>query len=386
MIDVNKEELVQLCKKIISIPSETGNEGQLVEFIASQMNNWGFDNVEVDKYGSIVGMIRGTCGGKSVLLDAHLDTVGVSDIDKWKQSPFSPWVQDGKIYGRGAADMKGSLAAMIMAGKYLVEKRPVGDIYIVGTVAEEPAEGISLIPVLEKYLPTYVVIGEATSLRINIGQRGRGEVTIETFGKSAHSSNPQSGQNAVYMMLDAVDKIKGMSPNEDKLLGKAIMELTDIVSSPYPGLSVIPNYCKATYDRRLLVGDSSETIIKEVSNWINSEESNKLKVSIAETDILTYKGERLQAPKFAPAWKTSLESSLVKDAIRAIQSVGIKPELGAYSFCTNGSGSAGIMSIPTIGFGPGNESEAHIANEWVEIDDLVQAARGYYSLGINLTM
>jgi putative selenium metabolism hydrolase len=383
-VNVNRDELLNLCKTLISIPSVTGQEKKLVDFIAVQMRNWGFDQVKIDKYGSIIGVIKGTGTGKSVLFDAHLDTVGVSDNSKWLSDPFKPYLKEGKLYGRGAADMKGALAAMLIAAKHLAQDKPLGDIYVVGTVAEEPAEGISLINVLQDIKPDHVIIGEATSLRINIGQRGRGEVLVEAFGKSAHSSNPHVGENAVYFMLDAVTKIKNMQLSSDKLLGDAIMELTDIISYPYPGFSVIPNYCKVTYDRRLLVGETPETVVKEISELINPENTAKFKVSIAQSDFTTYTGERLQSPKFAPAWKQDPDSLFVKKAEEALKDAGLKPVLGAYSFCTNGSGSAGLMYIPTIGFGPGNESEAHVDNEWIEFEQVVQAARGYWSLAKHL--
>lgn len=112
----------------------------------------------------------------------------------------------------------------------------------------------------------YVIIGEASELNLKIGQRGRAEIVVETFGKPAHSANPQAGINAVYKMAQLIDKIRTITPPTHPVLGHGILELTDIKSSPYPGASVVPDYCRATYDRRLLVGETKESVIAPLEN------------------------------------------------------------------------------------------------------------------------
>lgn len=128
-------------------------------------------------------------------------------------------------------------------------------------VHEECFEGIAARLVSERYKPDYVIIGEASELNLKIGQRGRAEIVVETFGKPAHSANPQAGINAVYKMAQLIDKIRTITPPTHPVLGHGILELTDIKSSPYPGASVVPDYCRATYDRRLLVGETKESVI-----------------------------------------------------------------------------------------------------------------------------
>ena len=98
---------------------------------------------------------------------------------------------------------------------------------------------------------------EASQLNLKIGQRGRAEIVVETFGKPCHSANPEKGINAVYKMEKVIEAIRGLVPTEHPVLGKGILELTDIKSAPYPGASVVPEYCRATYDRRLLVGETN---------------------------------------------------------------------------------------------------------------------------------
>ena len=146
--------------------------------------------------------------------------------------------------------MKGALAAMVLHSELAQNRAELsGEVYVSGTVHEEIAEGVSLGYILEEIKPDAVVIGEATKLKINIGQRGRGEIIIETTGKAAHSANPEVGVNAVYQMMKVIRAIGNLEMPEDELLGPAIMELTDTLSSPYPGASVVPENCRVTYDR-----------------------------------------------------------------------------------------------------------------------------------------
>ncbi|MFQ9614565.1 MAG: M20/M25/M40 family metallo-hydrolase, partial [Clostridium butyricum] len=170
-----KEELIKLCQDIIKIQSYSGNEGKLVEFLEKKMKECGFDDVIVDKYGSIIGKIKGKRPGNKVLFDAHIDTVPAEDSEKWSHDPFGAVIEDGRIYGRGTSDMKGSLSAMIIAAKYFAKdnnKDFPGEIYISGVVHEECFEGVASRNISEYVKPDYVIIGEASHLNLKIGQRG----------------------------------------------------------------------------------------------------------------------------------------------------------------------------------------------------------------------
>lgn len=381
------DALVELCKKMISTYSVTGSEKDIALLLCDQMKAAGFDEAWVDDQGNAIGKICGTGGGKTVLLDGHMDTVEVSDKDKWKHNPFSAEIDNSRIYGRGAADMKGALAAMIMAAGWLAkDKRPTGDVFVTGTAMEEIAEGCSLSHILGSINPDVVVIGEASMLNLNIGQRGRGEILVRTKGKPAHSSNPEVGVNAVYKMMKLVQGIQGIPVPRHELLGEGILELTDIISSPYPGASVVPELCSATFDRRLLMHDTKESILEPIRALIAElkKEDPKLDAEtvIAGMDMQFYTGFKTTHSKFAPAWCLDKEKNadLINCSLEALRAAGLKPEVSTYKFCTNGSASAGIHNISTIGFGPCAESQAHVVDEYIEIAQLEGAASGYYYL------
>jgi len=162
--------------------------------------------------------------------------------------------------------MKGSAAAMVYAAASLIpdKSRLAGTIHISTTVVEEIIEGVALGAVMARVLPDWVVIGESTDLNLNRGQRGRGEVELITVGRPAHSSNPQVGVNAAKKMFRLLAEIEKLPLPQSEFLGSAILELTDIMSLPYPGASVIPDRCKATLDRRLLVGETEEGVLAPI--------------------------------------------------------------------------------------------------------------------------
>lgn len=381
---VSPEPLIDLCRRLIAIPSVMQEERELAAFAAERMEALGFTDVHLDEFGNVIGRVAGRGGGgRRLLLDAHIDTIGVPEPDKWRTDPFGGEVRDGRIYGRGAADMKGAFAAMLMAGAMLAGDRGAlaGDLYVSGTVCEELVEGPALGHVLAEVNPDWVVIGESTGLNLAIGQRGRAELRLTAHGKPAHSSAPHLGVNAVEQMAVVMAELRGLQLAADPLLGQAILALTAIISSPYPGQSVLPDRCFATYDRRLLVGETPAGVLEEVRQAIAAAGKGlQARVDLAKADFLTYTGYHVERECFAPAWKTAPQDPLVQGALVGLRKAGLSPSLTAYAFCTNGSESAGRLGTPTIGFGPGSEAQAHTVDEYLELSQLTAAAAGYAGL------
>lgn len=381
-------EVVEICRKFIREPSLSGHEEGMAKLVRETMEALGYDEVKVDSFGNVVGCIRFGKPGKKILFEAHMDHVDVADPSKWTVDPYGAEVKDGKIYGRAATDMKGSLAAMIAAASYLKRdayKDLSGEILVAGSVHEECFEGVASQEIGETYKPDFVVIGEASSLNLKRGQRGRAEVVLETFGKPAHSSNPQEGLNAVKKMVKVLQAIEtGYVAPEQPVLGKGILELTDIISSPYPGASVVPEKCRVTFDRRLLVGETEETVldtIRKIIEKVQKEDPEvKAQVSIAVGKDKCYTGKVFEAKRFAPGWLFGEDHEFVQKSLVGLKSVGLSPKLSHYAFCTNGSYYAGIAGIPTIGFGPSREELAHVVDEYVEISQLQGATLGYYAI------
>jgi len=382
-----EEELIDFTRRLVQAQSLTGQEGEVAGLVQAQMRQMGYQ-VSVDDWGNVVGTLQGR-GQGSVLFDAHMDTVPVGR-EQWQQDPFGGALLGSRMYGRGTSDMKGALAAALYGiGLLAANADTLGTVHVSASVCEEPAEGPALVHVCERLRPGCVVIQEATQLRVNRGQRGRAEIHIETFGKPAHSSTPHLGVNAVLHMNQVIGAIAALPLPVDALLGPAILVLTDIKSNPYPGLSVVPYGCHVTYDRRLLVEDTPASALGQIQAILDrlarADPSFKGEARLAETPVTTYTGAHFVHKAFAPAWKYPEEHPVVAAAVGALRGIGQAADYGHYNFCTNGSGSAGVLGIPTIGYGPGREEEAHIADEYLALDQLIAAANGYQALARSLS-
>lgn len=375
-------DVIQLLQQMIRARSYSGEEQEVVEVIRQGMELLEFDKVETDRYGNIVGYFFGKQEGPIQLYDAHVDTVVVPNPDEWDHDPFGGDIVNGKLYGRGTSDMKGALAAMMVAASKYAKgnnREFKGTIAVAGIVHEECFEGVAARSMSALVQPDVVIIGEASSLNLKHGQRGRAEIVVETFGKPAHSANPQHGINAVYQMSEAIRKIKALEAPSQEHLGKGILALTDIKSSPYPGASVVPDYCKTTWDRRLLVNETKESVLKPIQDIIDTLDPSEgtLRVGYAKEEVACYTGETLGDERFFPGWYYDSDETFVRAPYEALLDAGFDCTLTHYDFCTNGSHYAGEAKIPTIGFGPSEEYLAHTINEYIEIEQLEEALKGY---------
>ena len=365
MSDTN---LIAFTQSLIRCPSPPGEESAVVDLILAEMRAVGFDAFWRDDVGNAVGVIMGAEPGLTLLLDSHCDTVGIAPGVPWQHDPFGGEIEDGFIYGRGAADMKGALAAMIHAAAGVERRRLRGRVLVTATVMEENLEGAALKAVMDATPPDFVVIGEATELRLVRGGRGRAEIHLETIGRPAHSSTPHLGRNAVLDMLPVIQAIAKLPLPVDPFLGPGVLALTDIISDPYPAYSVIPSRCRVTYDRRLLAGETEADVLSAMTG-LPGLEGIELRAAIAQGEHQTYTGAMLHGPKFLPAWLLDETDPFVQTALQGLRAAGLDPAFGAYRFCTNAAYSAGTAGVPTVGFGPGREADAHVIDERLAVEE-----------------
>lgn len=387
-----EEYLISFCQDLIRTPSLSGQEEQVAKLIQSTMLEQGFDEAIIDRYGSVLGCIHGSRPGKNILLDGHIDTVDISDRARWIHDPYGAEIEDGKLYGRGTSDMKCSVGAMILAAADFAQsckKDFAGNIYVSCTVHEECFEGVSPRNITALCKPDCVIVGEATSTTLKIGQRGRAEVVVMTIGKTCHSSNPDEGVNAVYLMTALIDEIRKLQVSQHPVLGKGILELTDIVSSPYPGASVVPGMCRATFDRRLLVGETEADVLEPIQEIIDDLTQRipnfQATVCLARGMEQCWTGDTIEAQRFFPAWLLPEDHWLVRAASEGLREAGIEAPISHYDFCTNGSHFCGEAGIPTVGFGPSLETLGHVIDEYIELEQLTKSYHGFMSILGKLT-
>ena len=399
-------KVVSFAQELIQIKSLSGREKPVGEKCIREAMNHNFDETYFDRMGNFIGkMVVGHGKGKKVVLTGHLDTVN-ADPAKWDEEtgPFSAAIKDRKLYGRGASDMKGAFATMLHSMHVLKGLDPAhygGEIYIVGTVVEELFEGVCFLEALKKIQPDFVIVGEASEGRLNIAQRGRAEILIHVFGRGAHASVGRTTVNPLEQVAFIIEAFHVWYRSEAvALLGKRNVVPTDIKIPPgggggidgRGGNSTVPNEVDLTYDVRTLPGDTQESIIQLIKGNMEPVLYHGKKlypeltdpiIQYASDECTTFTGVHLKQDKFAPAWKTEEDEEIVVRAKKGLATAGLPIQIGAYSFCTDGSAVVKYRELnpgancQIIGFGPSQESLAHTSNEYICLDEMQKAFKGY---------
>jgi len=374
--------LVDLCQRLVRVPSPSGQERAVADLVLAEMRSGGFDDALCDELGNVVGVRRSVRPGPTLLFDAHMDVVAATEPERWQRDPFSGALADGRVWGRGSTDTKGSLAAAIRAIADLAPDSWCGTLAVSASVGEEHIEGAALARVCDQLAPTLVVICEPTALQLGLGHRGRCTISVETQGRAAHSSRPELGDNAVYKMVEAIARIRALPLQRDDLLGPGVCELIDIRSSPWPGTSMVPPGCSARFDRRLVRGETRDSVLDELRRALSGLSGTS--VVLQTTHLACDSGTMIAAAAFHPAWALAASDRLVKRSQQAMQAAGLTAELYYAPFCTNGAMTAGVRGIPTLVLGAGDIAAAHVVDESVAVEQLTGAYVAYQVLAREL--
>lgn len=375
-----RDYAAELLSKLISIKSLSGEEEQIIRFLEKEFTRSGADEVWVDGFGNIIAKVgRGT---PAIAYDAHVDTVHAGREDLWEFDPFSGEIKGNKICGRGAADQKAGMAAMITALRILSGVKPdlPCTIYFVGSVLEEDCDGLcwQYIVKEEKLKPDVVILTEPTDGNINRGHRGRMEIEIVVDGVSCHGSAPERGENAIYKMapiISALEELNSRLPT-DSFLGKGSLAVSR-VSSSSPSLCAVADEAAAYIDRRLTNNESPSQAKSQLEALAEVKTAGAM-VNIPEFRDPSWRGTVYPTAKTYPTWILPENSQYLLNARKCYSTLFNKePILGKWTFSTNGVATMGLFNIPTLGFGPGKESMAHAPNENVEIDELCRCAAFY---------
>ena len=380
-----EQEICQFLIDIVNIPSTSCNEKRVVERIVQEMKKVNFDEVRVDGLGNVIGRIGN--GSKILAFDAHIDTVDIGYRSLWDFDPYDSKIENGYIHGRGTADQKGGMAAMVYAGKIIKELNLFNDftIYFTGTVMEEDCDGLcwQYLVDKEKLKPDFVVITEPTNLVITRGQRGRMEMNVSVIGRSAHGSAPERGDNAIYKMTGFIQKVEKLNErlSVDPFLGKGTIAVTQITSGS-PSLCAIPDSCSIHLDRRLTWGETKESAIAEIKDIIDG---TGAEVKVLDYNEKAYTGLIYPTEKYYPTWKLDQDHPLIQAATENYRNLfDSNPKIDKWTFSTNGVAISGMNGIPCVGFGPGQEEMAHAPNEKVPVEHLVKACAFYALFPKNL--
>ncbi len=380
-----REDIIQFLRDIVAIPSMDGQLKDVGERIQAEMRKLGFDEVRFDKMGNTIGRIGN--GPKVIVFDSHIDTVGVGDPKEWDWDPFVGKVEDGRLYARGACDEKGSTPGMVYG---LAIARDMGLLdgytaYYFGNM-EEWCDGIApnaFVDADPQVKPDFVVIGEPTKMQVYRGHKGRIELKVTAHGRSAHAASHYLGDNAVYKMMAVITQIRELDRRMrfgmgyHPIQGFPSIAVTD-VSARTASLNAVPDQFTIYIDRRITSNEPHDDVINQVKGLVPDYLQDEIHVEELFYDEPSYTGFVFPVAKYYPAWVLEDSHELVQAGQHTVEALwGEKRMLGTWDFSTNGTYWAGKAGIPSIGFGPGDEKTAHMRNENVPIDEVVDSTEFY---------
>lgn len=370
-------DLLAFAQDMVRIQSYSGEEEQVARFIAGKMNALGYDEVQIDRFGNVLGRIGS--GEKVILFDAHTDTVKVLDAEFWELPPFSGEIVNGFLWGRGSVDMKSGLAASVYAAAIAKDRGLLSGktVYVSCTVFEEYCDGEALKQLLKerRIQPDYAIICEPSNNVIATGHKGKAQIIIKTKGISAHGSAPEKGLNAIYEMAEIIQRVEQTNLELMKKEGRRSTLVMSQISSSSVSLNAVPAECEVYLDRRMVVGETEQTIRDEMDGIIAGKNATW---EIGTLRVTTWTGEELTYEPLHQAWEISLEHALSRAFIEASNEIyGYVPKkFDFWDFSTNAVALI-ALGIPTIGFGPGEYKLAHMRDEKCATDQIIEACAIY---------
>lgn len=380
VIETLEKSCYETLRKLIAIPSLSAEEGDVISAIKKTMEAMKFDEIIIDGMGNILGRMGN--GPRVMAFDGHIDTVGVGNPENWTFDPFEGREDETYIYGRGASDQTGGFVAALY-GAYVAKELKLlknWTVWVVGSVQEEDCDGLCWQYILENKIiePEVVVLTEPTSLGVYRGQRGRMEIKVAVGGKSAHGSAPERGDNAIYKMAHVLSELEqlNLSLRDDAFLGKGTLTVSEIFYTS-PSRCAVADGCHISVDRRLTRGEDQEIAIDEIKS-LKASKASGASVEMYRYNRPSYTGYVPDVPCYFPTWTLSEEHPIVKALESAHLDIhGVKPTTDKWTFSTNGVSIMGMYGIPCVGYGPGDECEAHAPNEKIRKSDMKMAMGTY---------
>ena len=398
-------DMTKFLRDIVKFTGESCDEEAHVNRIAEEMKKLGFDKVEIDPMGNVLGYM-GT-GETLIGYDAHIDTVGVGNLDNWEFDPYEGFESETEIGGRGTSDQLGGIVSAVYGAKIMKDLGMLSDKYTVlvtGTVQEEDCDGLCWQYIVneDKVRPEFVVSTEPTDGGIYRGQRGRMEIRIDVDGVSCHGSAPERGDNAIYKMADILQDVRALNENdaedgteikglvkmldekfndqwkEARFLGRGTVTTSEIFFSS-PSRCAVADSCSVSLDRRMTAGETWESCLDEIRALPNVKKYGA-KVSMYEYARPSWKGLTYPTECYFPTWVIPEDHDVTNAMAEAYEGLYGEPRIDKWTFSTNGVSIMGRFGIPCIGFGPGHEDQAHAPNEKTWKAELVTCAAVYAAL------
>lgn len=372
-------QALEFLQQLIRTPSLPGEEGTIAAIVVSEMRSLGYDQTWVDEAGNVIGLIRGRGEAPAVMFNTHLDHVDAGDPKAWPTygQPFSGAIHDGKVWGRGASDIKGSLSAQVYGVARILQdgERPAGDVYVSADVQEEIGGlGARLLAEEFKDKVELVVIGEPSYNELRRGHRGRVELLIHVTGRSVHASVPQIGINPLYTLANLLRNLSALEMAHDPELGFSSVAPT-LIRTDQTSANVIPGEAWLTLDWRTVPGETMESARDKVLPLLRASlvDGATGELLFPSLDKMSYTGYVRNMQFESPAFSLAADHPAVAAAETVLNSaLGRTVPTKLWRFATDG-GHFYRAGMTVIGFGPGDETIIHTVNEHITISEWEEA-------------
>lgn len=369
-------------QRLIQTPSLPGEEGDIAQMVRDEFEALGYDEVSIDDAGNVIALIKGRGDAPSVMFNTHLDHVDAGDSEAWPHPPFEGVIDDGKVWGRGASDIKGPLAAQVHGVAQIISdaEPPPGDVYVTAVVQEE-CGGLGARHLVTYLEPDLIVVGEPSSNELRRGHRGRTEAILHVRGASAHASAPSRGVNPLDVIATFITHLRSLEMREHPGLGRSTVAPT-IIRTDQKSANVIPGEAWLTCDWRNVPGETSEDIRAVLQDLADASciDGATTEVLIPTHEFVSYSGLRMNMGANNPPYALPADHRVLTTAQQILtKPLGTPPSIKTWGFATDG-GHYAKAGLTVIGFGPGDESVVHTSHEHIEIAEIRAAVAAYAAL------
>jgi succinyl-diaminopimelate desuccinylase len=383
-----RDDLIGFAQRLVQTPSPSGEEGEVAALLEAKMRCLGYDRVWVDDVGNVVGVVDASPGQSSgerrpsLMFNGHMDHVDAGDPAQWPHPPFGGEIHDGALWGRGAVDMKGALAAMVYAGaivKRLGGAR--GHDLLVSAVVQEEVGGLGARHLSRTIPLDRVIVGEASGNHLRRGHRGRVELVATFSGRSVHASMPHLGVNPHDSLARFVLGLSELEMARDADYGASTVVPTRVTSTP-ESANVTPSDLWLVLDWRNVPGESVEEIVAKLQGLAarTLQPGCRGQIEVARKELTTYLGTRMSYPDEFPSFTTTANDPWLAELQACLQGVlGRAVEVDTWRFATDGGHFAGA-GARVLGFGPGDAAVVHTVEERLSIDQLLESVVGYAAI------
>ncbi len=383
LVENHHIEIITLAQRLVRLPSLSGNEGAVAELVREAMQQLNYDEVRLDAAGNVIGIVKGG-DGPSTILNGHMDVVDAGQPEEWQYPPFGAEIREGFMWGRGSADMKCALAAMIFAaGLFKQGLRPPGGDVIVTTVPMEEIGGWGAHLLLgdSAVKADRAVVGEPTNNRLLPGHRARMVLLADIKGRSRHSSLADHGANPLFTLARFINSLPNVTASLREQLG--YLTITPTVNFCPPGDSnITPATVAQTLDVRADPGVHSAPVISALNDLLQNSLGQDCsgRVNLVKLQIKTYTGVELEVDDLVPGYVLPSNDPWLNECRDTLGQVLGQDPLGEVAPFTCDASRLYQAGIPTVMFGPGDIAVAHTTDEKISIEQFLESVVGYMAL------